>query len=381
MKWHELIFSESSDWKKTRHVLFWTAWWLYFCICFYLIQSISFTGINPTFVSVGSFVIIKSALLVGIYALACYFFIYHILPNLRDAHYFTCFFSILFMFGCLLAACHLIYWYLFPIVNQWLGKPEPARFRTWYWPAINLGIINAVKVLAIGGTIKYFKSGWVKEQESNRLLIEKSRKEIQSLIAQINPSFLTSTLRLVHEKCLEGSSYASDVLLKLSDLLSYMLYECHAPKIPLSREIEMMKEYMILEKMKLDSGFEMEITISENLPNKYIAPFLFIPIVENGIRHSIRHPDSAWMNMNIFVKGCDLQMTLANGLLPEEKDSYHEGMSLNNLKKRLEVLYPENHELKLIIQEEMMIVQLKLPLEENIPAEELLETAPAHLNL
>jgi hypothetical protein len=364
MQWHELIFSENTKIKMVRHLVFWLAWWIYYCFCFSLLQSVSFPTINPVFVSVGSFIIVKSFFLIAIYAVACYFFIYTILPILKAGKYFSFFAATLLLLNVLVFACHFEYWYLFPYINQVLGEPRPAKFPTWYWPAINLGLVNSIKVLTIAGTIKYMKNGWIKEQESSILLKEKSRNEIQTLRAQINPGFLTGTLNYVHTMASVASMQASQILLKLSDLLSYMLYECDAQTVPLSREVEMMREYMMIEKMKLGESFELELNINDDLNNLSISPFLLLPFIENGFQLSSRHCDSAWMNMDLSVNGNIFQMTLTHGLYPDDNQIDTPPDIILNVQKRLKLLFQNRYELKMYTQEEMMIVQLKLQLDE-----------------
>jgi LytS/YehU family sensor histidine kinase len=146
--------------------------------------------------------------------------------------------------------------------------------------------------------------------------------------------------------------------------LSYMLYECDAQTVPLSREVEMMREYITTEKMKLGESFELELNINDDLNNLSISPFLLLPFIENGFQLSSRHCDSAWMNMDLSVNGNIFQMTLTHGLYPDDNQIDTPPDIILNVQKRLKLLFQNRYELKMYTQEEMMIVQLKLQLDE-----------------
>jgi LytS/YehU family sensor histidine kinase len=107
------------------------------------------------------------------------------------------------------------------------------------------------------------------------------------------------------------------MLLKLSDLLSYMLYECDQPLVLLEKEIEMMKDYIALEKIRLNDSVEMELSITGDMTGKMIAPFLLLPFIENSFKQSSKLAEQAWMNRDISMEGETFCMKLANGMLPE----------------------------------------------------------------
>ncbi len=108
----------------------------------------------------------------------------------------------------------------------------------------------------------------MKQKESERLESEKINAELQLLKAQVHPDFLFKTLNNIYTHAASSSPRTSGMLLKLSDLLSYMLYECDKPVVPLEKEIAMMKEYMQLEKIRYNDEPEMEVNIKGDLTGK-----------------------------------------------------------------------------------------------------------------
>jgi LytS/YehU family sensor histidine kinase len=219
--------------------------------------------------------------------------------------------------------------------------------------------------VAAAAIITYVKYWWVKQKESERLEREKITAELQLLKAQIQPTFLFAALKNIYAFSLAASPRAPEMLLKLSDLLSYMLYECDEPFVPLDKEVEMMKGYMALEKIRLNDAIEMELNVKGDMSDKMIAPFLLLPFIENSCKQRSTLAEKAWMNMDLSIEGDTFTMKLANGVLPDSNalQAFSED-GLANVKKRLSLMYPQRHELKINQHCEMLTVLLKIQLAE-----------------
>jgi LytS/YehU family sensor histidine kinase len=155
------------------------------------------------------------------------------------------------------------------------------------------------------------------------------------------------------------------MLLKLSDLLSYMLYECDKPMVRLDKEVDMMKGYMELEKIRQDENLELELNIRGDLQGKEIAPFLLLPFIENSFKQIGDLLEQPWINLEIKTDTTIFSMKLINGVpagIIAEPEIYSNG--LINVKKRLTLLYPGRHELKMVVEQEMFVVLLRIQLEE-----------------
>jgi hypothetical protein len=365
MQWHKVVFSEDNRHQLLRHFLFWVAWWIYFSACQYLYQHPPSRG-REVLVTVGSHLLVKTFLLVLVYAIACYTFIYFLLPQLLKGKWLKAVANITVLCIFLLAAAHFMFWDVFPFVDSLFAPYKPNRFVTKYWPAVSIGLIDPLKVVAAAGIIKYVKFWWLKKEESEQLEREKINAELQLLKAQIHPRFLFNALNNIYDHSLIASPLAPQMLMKLSDLLSYMLYECDQPLVPLQKELGMMKEYMELEKTRLNIAIEMEISLRGDMSGKMIAPFLLLPFIENSFKQSTKSTEPAWINMDISIEDNWFNMKLAHGLQSETDAAEH---GLTNVQKRLSLLYPHNHELKISQELEMMIVVLKISLAENAVTE------------
>jgi LytS/YehU family sensor histidine kinase len=139
-----------------------------------------------------------------------------------------------------------------------------------------------------------------------------------------------------------------------------MLYELDQPLVSLKKEIEMMKEYMTLEKIRLGDNLEMEIKTKGDLHDKMIAPFLILPFIENGFKHCSLMPDKCWIILEIEVEETYYLIKLVNGIIPEMAAQAEHENGIANVQKRLNLLYPGKHELKIMAEQEMLVALLKI---------------------
>lgn len=367
MPLHDFIFSKKSSRRLQRHLLFWVTWWLYFSFCDYLYQlPIPGIGVRPIYLHVGSYLLVKILLLVANYSVACYAILYYLMPLIVKKKWLMVALMPLPLAGFLYLVAYVLFWNVFPYLDSLTGSSTPKTMATSFWPAVYLGLIAPLKIIASAVTIKYVKNWWLKQKESERLDRGKVNAELQLLKAQVHPDFLLKTLSNIHVHALSSSPRTTSMLLKLSDLLSYMLYECDKPVVPLEKEISMMKEYMQLEKIRHKGEPEMEVDIKGDLNDKNIAPFLLLPFIENSFKYSSQMTEQSWVNMNIKVEGDHLSMKLTNGISEKIPDQSFNSNGLINVQKRLTLLYPGKHELKITSEQEMLIVLLNIHLDKVI---------------
>lgn len=382
MQWHEFVFSEKKQVRLLRHILFWIMWGLYIYVCDILFQQPSPTQAilkNKTgYVTLGLHALPKTLLLVTLYVIACYFFIYFLLPQLIKGKWLKAIINTFLLFVFLFTATWLMYWNLFPFIDSLYGPYKVNDYYARFWPAVYLGIINAIKVVASAAIIKYVKYWWLKQKESERLEREKINAELQLLKAQIHPGFLFNALNNLYVYSLAASPRTPELLAKLSDLLSYMLYECNDPLVPLDKEIAMMKDYLELEKTRLNDTLEMELTTTGDMNGKMISPFLLLPFIENSFKQTARLTEQSWINLDFSIDGNTFHMKLANGMPPATNglpDIPVNGLA--NVQKRLTLIYPQKHELKITREQEMLVLHLEIQLSETIANAEKADEKPA----
>lgn len=191
-----------------------------------------------------------------------------------------------------------------------------------------------------------FKHWLMKQQQFLQAEKEKVTAELQLLKAQVHPHFLFNTLNNIYSFSLGQSPKTPGMILRLSSLLSYMLYDCKADEVPLEKEIEVMKDYIELEKARYGDKIEISLNVEGDIKGKYIAPLLILPFLENAFKHGTSDQlEKSWLSMDIAVKQYTLHCKIANS-----KDNHiplnASGIGIENVRKRLQFIYPGTHELK-----------------------------------
>lgn len=362
MSLHEFVFSEKLVERIRRHVIFWLLWWTYFATTYYYYLQVGLQKI--VWGNLTSIMFVESFILILIHLTACYFFIYVLIPQyLITKKYLQLIGGIILSAVFLLGAGYFIQRFIFPVIDPGYRSKISSNNTLW-WTNINSGLLSAPKVIAAAAAIKLIKRWYLKQKEKERIEKEKLITDLQLMKAQIRPGFLFSSLDQIYYAAQTNSPKAPELLLKLADLLSYLLYECEEPKVHLEKELSMMKEYMALEKARYGERLELETVIKGDIRNKKIAPLLLLPFIENSFKHCSHLAEQPWINLDVSIENELLSMKLINGVDPAEtktKVSAHEVM---NVEKRLQLLYPGKHELKKYIENEIYVVLLKINLSE-----------------
>ncbi|HEX6180645.1 MAG TPA: histidine kinase [Chitinophagaceae bacterium] len=214
----------------------------------------------------------------------------------------------------------------------------------------------------VTSTVILFKH-WLKSQHE-RLQVEKEKviSELQLLKAQVHPHFLFNTLNNIYAFSLENSAKTPGMILKLSSLLNYMLYECKSEEVLLEKEIEVMKNYIDLEKERYGDSLDISINIEGDIMDKFIAPLLMLPFLENAFKHGTSEQlDKIWLSIDLTVHKYTLRCKIANSK-NETVPFRDKGIGIQNVKKRLQLLYPGKHELKIADEGSFFVVALHLDL-------------------
>lgn len=211
--------------------------------------------------------------------------------------------------------------------------------------------------------IRLFKYLIMKQQEWMQAQKEKVAAELQLLKAQLHPHLLFNTLNNIYSFSLEQSPKTPAMILKLSSLLSYMLYDCTTDEVRLEKEIEIMKNYVDLERERYGDRIEISWDSEGDIKDKFIAPFLMLPFLENAFKHGTSEQiEKPWLGVDISVKQDVLRCKIANS--KNEYVVYNtNGIGITNVKKRLEFLYPEKYELKMSDEGDFFVVSMMVKLD------------------
>jgi len=247
---------------------------------------------------------------------------------------------------------------IFTIISVYIIKTV-AYLDLEFWMFANFfGILFLAMIFA--SAIKIARDSFTRRQQEKEA-------ELKLLKAQLNPHFLFNTLNNLYGLSVAKSDKLPNLMLKLSDLLRYSLYETKETVVPLEKEIQYLENYISLEKIRLEDKTDIQFIKTGNLSSKKIAPMLFIVFVENAFKHLGEESNNkSKVSVSINVKeNNSLEFSCFNtrdksqnmeGNLEEGKS----GIGLQNAKKRLNLMYPEKHSLVIIEENENYIVNLKL---------------------
>jgi hypothetical protein len=361
------IFSKQPRWRLLRHGTFWLSWFT--SQAFLYSFSPSPVLQNQSFFVRLSLTAPESLIYLIPHIFLAYMLMYIIIPNfvLKGKYGMSAFLSaLIFLAAAALSAIlsiTVIDFLRHASSDQFLPPEMTPRHPPLYVQlglAMLAGLRGSITIGGLAAAIKLMKCFYEKEQTAMKLEKEKISAELQMLKAQLHPHFLFNTLNNIYSYTQEVSIVASNMILGLSELLRYMLYECNQPFVPVDKELKMINDYIKLEKVRYDAHLDLSVNMPKESNNLKIAPLLLLPLVENCFKHGaskmILNP---WISIVITITENVLTMKLVNGRAPGRHDEAS-GIGTANTKKRLDLIYPDKYEFQAFAEEDMYIVILKL---------------------
>jgi sensor histidine kinase YesM len=341
-------FIFSSKYRVWRHLSFWT---LHILIISAVFSSIGYSIGRQFF---------NTALWVPIQILYCYPIIYYALPKylLKEKYARFAFIILLWAIGG---------WFLNYLFRAFIFIPLQQHIFLQVkvidpWQPGSFLVMTTM--LGITSMIVLFKYWVKKQQEWMQAEKEKVTAELQLLKAQVHPHFLFNTLNNIYSFSLRKSPKTPELIMKLSSLLSYILYDCRGEHVPLEKELEVMKNYIDLEKERYANNIEISWNVDGDVKDKSIVPLLLLPFLENAFKHGTSEQlEKPWLSVDIAVKQNKMKCKIVNSkneFVPVSKN----GIGIVNVQKRLRFLYPNNHELKINDEGDFFAASLLLELTE-----------------
>lgn len=226
---------------------------------------------------------------------------------------------------------------------------------------------NLLSMLPIIGILSGFKFAWDalgKQKEVEELKDTIKESELQFLKSQINPHFLFNNLNNLYAHAIENSPQTPTIILELSAVMRYMLYDCQAKYVSLSKEIEHLSNFINLNNLQIEGRGKVNFEMPKITQDHRIAPLILIVFVENAFKHSSSsQTENIEISIELEVKQGQLHFTCANSYMDQTNtQDINSGIGLENVKKRLQLLYPEAHTLDIIKSKNEYQVKLKVDL-------------------
>jgi len=351
-----IVLSHRLSYRIGRHIAFWIACWLFMGFLY------SFNYYNMSAQRQYLIAFSESLLYLPQHIFLSYAIIYFVLPRfiLKGKYWY----------GLLSIALLIVITALdSPLSNYLLINPyrQAMGFRIKdlsFGESFMGGLRGSTTVAGFAAAIKLIKYWYLKNLENQQLGKEKLAAELQLLKAQIHPHFMFNTLNSIYGMALKKSDQTAASILKLSQLMRYILTESSWSIVPLSKEVEILQHYIELEKDRFQERLDMTVNIQGDL-QKPIAPLLLLPFVENSFKHGANEMiDQAWISLDLSVQGDTLKFKLINGRNPDTaNNTWSNHIGLQNVKKRLQLIYPNAHELRITEDDDTFVVSLTLKLD------------------
>jgi LytS/YehU family sensor histidine kinase len=208
---------------------------------------------------------------------------------------------------------------------------------------VTLIALTALALLTSGGKllVEYLRKMMKFKEIENKQL----KDELTLLKEQIQPHFLFNTLNNLYGLITQDQNQkAAEITLKLSDLMRYLLESSKTDKVSLKKEIQFLEDYLSLEKIRLSKNTDIRFEVSGIVSDVFVAPLLFIPLVENAFKHGLNTITAdSFAHFSLSVQGKDLFIEAKNSLGKSLENSPESGTGIANLRKRLQLIYPNNH--------------------------------------
>ncbi len=278
---------------------------------------------------------------IAFYAMLIYINLLYLIPNYLSRKRFWQYVGFLLLTVVLLTPIkNAIQVFLFadePSFQNYLVQNQPYYYMTMF-------------LVGSSSTIYGIITDWfIHQSEKIELQTQTMQSELKFLRSQINPHFLFNTLNNLYALTLKKSEDAPQIVLKLSEMMRYMLYECNERKVPLYKEITYMRNYLDLERLRQHKMVDINLNLTGEIKDQRIAPLLLIPFIENSFKHGLGNQiDHGYVNINLRVEGHHLIFDIENSKGPSQPKQIHRrsgGIGLVNVRRRLNLIYNDQYKL------------------------------------
>ncbi|WP_165585803.1 sensor histidine kinase [Pedobacter nototheniae] len=200
----------------------------------------------------------------------------------------------------------------------------------------------------VSSCIIKFTIDWFNSERIKRNLESEGREmELQFLKSQLNPHFLFNSLNNIYSLAYQKSDKTADAIMKLSEIMRYMIYESNTPTVSLSKEVDYLKSYIELQKIRFKDGAYVEMNLNGEIDDQKIVPLMLISFVENAFKHGVVNDPEEPIKINIIANQKILHFSVINKKNQQNKDAQG-GVGLTNVERRLQLIYPDRYKLNVV---------------------------------
>ncbi|HTQ65384.1 MAG TPA: histidine kinase [Puia sp.] len=362
MKIYPLIFSNNPRYRVARHILFWGCWILYYTI----FVAISWARYPFSRAFFASFLVV--ALSMPLDMSFCYFIIYFLIPRYLYRGKYISMVTLWLLSSILFVVLFRLYtMYVNPAIYAAYGMQSRMHSSNFLWDFFyTFSQINMEGCMT--AAIKLGKMWYIKQQELDLIKSEKQKIEPALHNGEMKPVFLVNALDKVELLSYKKPSVIPGMVRKIKGLLLYVIYDNNQSKVKLIKELKLLEEYVELEKEGSDGHLKVNVSIIGNMSGERIAPFIILALVENSFRQlSLLDLPDKFLNLEIRLAEGQLYINVAWSKPVDTSTLANGGNAfLQNIGKRLNLLYPHSHEMKVLIRTDQFIINCKIDLHEAV---------------
>jgi two-component system, LytTR family, sensor kinase len=246
------------------------------------------------------------------------------------------------------------------LFDNWIDYIFSGYYFIAYYGFLDISLYFVIYIFVTN--LLRLARGWFHLQEIEK---EKTVAELKALKSQINPHFLFNSLTSIYSLARKNSTQVPEKVIQLSDLMRHIIYDSDVEYILLPKEIEMIRNYIELQNLRTPENEKIELEVTGEVEGKKVAPLIFLPFVENSFKHGLKSgAENPFVKIKIEVLPNELIFEIENskGKASEINDSKYKGIGIENVKKRLGLIYPNQHSLNILETENTfkVILQIKL---------------------
>jgi len=278
----------------------------------------------------------------------------YLLPNLFDTRKYSYYFLSIFI--CIISVVVIRYYIGSTIV---LGNvPFPNLNKTKYFVLV---LATTFIIFLITTGFYFFKQWFVERQKQDEIIQQQLATELKLLKAQINPHFLFNALNNVYSLTQIEPEKAGEMVLKLSDVLRYMLYDSEKDKIYIEKEVSNIYSLIDLHQIQYDNKANIDFVVSGNVSENLIHPMLLFPFFENAFKHgNLFQQNTSFLKSNLEITNNQLHFYIENSFVEDSSKDKIGGLGIDNTQKRLELFYPNQHQFSITKEKNIFKVDLKI---------------------
>ncbi len=355
---HSFVYSNNTRYRFFRHIVFWVGWLAYFMFIY---------GSRSGSKSIGAasfiqYTFFELLILLSVDVIFCYSVLYFLIPRILLRKKYLSFFLYLSLF-LLLDASLSSYFYTW-LINPLRKLYDLPEIKYIVFTDLLRGLNGVMMITGVAVSIKFYKMWHIKKQELKLVSSEKISRELKFIDSYIQPSFIPDLLKKIYAYSFSHSNKVPDMLDKLQHIVTYLIDECNEPTVKLACEIDIIKDFIQLEKLTNTDRYTIQFEQHGDAGDLTVIPYLLFPFVESNVRQvSDKVTDKHWTNIDLQIEGTRILLQVMNSKPVETSNILtYESAATDQLRKRLEILYPGSYQVNIIIKENSFAIQLGIDL-------------------